>query len=336
MMRGALGLEGKMKIRIFSLLSFAILILSLCAGSAFSQAGRGKARISGVVVDENSKPISSAKVVISLAQTEENKQEMTTNKKGEWAFIGLGGGMWRITVTAEGYLPNYKDVNVSQLSDNPKITIKLMKAAAAGQMQVGDEASLNLLDQANQLYAEKKFDEALASFQQLLEKNPTIYQIHFSIGDCYREKGEFDKAIEEYNKVLGAAQNDELKGKEMTAKALASVGECHLRKGDLESAQKFFKQSIEISPDNEFLAYNIGEINFSNQNIDEAIRFFELAIQIKPDWGPPYLKLGYSYLNKGDFEKAKLNLKKFLEIDPNSPEAANVKNMIDYLEKIKK
>jgi tetratricopeptide (TPR) repeat protein len=325
-----------MKMRIFSLLSFAALILSLCAGNAFSQAGRGKARINGVVVDENSKPISSAKIVIFLAQTEENKQEMTTDKKGEWAFIGLSGGRWRITVKAEGYLPSYKDVNVSQLELNPKITIKMIKAAPPGQMQVGDEASLNLLDQANQLFAEKKFDEALASFQQLLGKNPTIYQIHFSIGDCYREKGDYDKALEEYNKVLEGAQKDELKGKEMTAKALASVGECHLRKGDLENAQKFFKQSIEISPDNEFLAYNIGEINFSNQNIDEAIYYFELATRIKPSWGIPYLKLGYSYLNKGDFEKAKLNLKKFLEIDPNSPEAPNVKNMIDYLEKIKK
>jgi tetratricopeptide (TPR) repeat protein len=325
-----------MKMRIFSLLSFAALILSLCAGNAFSQAGRGKARINGVVVDENSKPIVAAKVVIFLAQTEENKQEMKTNKKGEWAFIGLSGGMWRITVTAEGYLPSYNNVSVSQLELNPKITIKLMRAAAPGQVQVGDEASFNLLDQANQLFAEKKFDEALASFLQLLEKNPTIYQIHFSIGDCYREKGDYDKALEEYNKILEEAQKDELKGKEMTARALASVGECDLRKGDLENAQKFFKQSIEISPDNEFLAYNIGEINFSNQNIDEAIYYFELATRIKSSWGAPYLKLGYSYLNKGDFEKAKANLKKFLEIDPNSPEAPNVKNMIDYLEKIKK
>jgi hypothetical protein len=41
-------------------------------------------------------------------------------------------------------------------------------------------------------------------------------------------------------------------------------------------------------------------------------------------------------MNKGDYEKAKLKLNKFLELDPESPEGPTVKNIIDYLEKIKK
>lgn len=274
--------------------------------------------------------------MIYQLENEENKRETTTNKKGEWAILGLGSGKWRVTVSAEGYISNYRDVSVSQLEINPIIILKLMRAPKPGQLQVQDEASLNILEKANQLVAEKKYDEAIVNFQQLLEKNPTIYQIHFSIGDCNREKGDFDKAIEEYNKVLEQAQKDELKGKEMAAKALAGIGECYLKKGDIENAQKFFKQSIEISPDNELLAYNVGEMLFSSQKIDEAIHYYELATQIKPNWGPAYLKLGYAYLNKEDFEKAKVSLRKFLEIDPASPEATGVKNTLDYLEKIKK
>jgi len=47
------------------------------------------------------------------------------------------------------------------------------------------------------------------------------------------------------------------------------------------------------------------------------------------------LKLGYVYLNKGDFEKAEENLKKFMEMAPEALEAPNVRNIIDYLEKHK-
>ena len=42
------------------------------------------------------------------------------------------------------------------------------------------------------------------------------------------------------------------------------------------------------------------------------------------------------YLNKGDLPKALENLKKFLELDPQNPEAAGVKAAVAAIEKIKK
>jgi len=83
------------------------------------------------------------------------------------------------------------------------------------------------------------------------------------------------------------------------------------------------------------LAYNVGEIYFSTQKIDEAIHYFTISTQIKPDWPLPYLKLGYVYLNKGDYSNAEANFKKFLEMDPNSPEAPTVQNILEYIAKIK-
>ena len=80
----------------------------------------------------------------------------------------------------------------------------------------------------------------------------------------------------------------------------------------------------------------MGEVFFSNQRIDDAIKYFELAIQIKEDWSKPYLKLGYTYLNKGDFNKALENFNKFVEISPDNPEVPAVKNIITTIEKMKK
>lgn len=317
-------------------LILTVSILFLFAIYASAQAGRGKARISGIVVDEDGNPIQSAKVEAMFLKSELVKRETTTNKKGEWALLGLGTGVWRVTASADGYIPTYIETYVKQLTKNPKITLTLKKIVMSEEPPAKDEASLNLLEEANQLFNEKKYDDALSLLKQFLEKNPDIYEAHLSIGDCYREKGEFDRAREEYNTALEQSQKDELSGKEITAKALASIGECYLRQEDFEKAQSYFEQSINTYPENEILAYNVGEIYFSNQKIDEAIRYFELSANMKSDWPPPYLKLGYVYLNKGDYEKAKLNFNKFLELDPESSEAPTVKNIINYLEKIKK
>lgn len=318
--------------RLFLIVSISLLFV----GYGFAQAGRGKGRINGVVVNEQGNSIKSATIVIEFAENKEFSQETTADENGEWAFIGLGTGTWRVTASADGYISTYQDIYVRQLERNPKITLTLKKIQPTDEGIVQDESSLSLLEEANQLFTERKYDESIALFEQFLEKNPDVYQTHLNIGDCYREKGEVDKAVEEYNKVLEEAKKDDLMGKEMAAKALAATGECYLKKGDFEAAQGYFEQSIELYSDNEILAYNVGEIYFSNQKIDEAIHYFTLSTQIKPEWGPPYLKLGYSYLNKGEYEQAKQNLNRFLELDPESPEAPNIKNVIDYLEKIKK
>lgn len=325
-----------MRIKSFFKLSLFIVIMLCFTSFVLAQAGRGKARISGVVKDEQGNGIKSAKIVIEFLEDAQVMREITVNKKGEWAIMGLGTGTWRVTASAEGYISVYKDVYIHQLEINPKITLILKKTIQPDQAMIEDESSFGLLEKTNQLFTEKKYDEAIALLKQFLEINPNVYQAFISIGDCYREKGELEQALEEYNKALEQAKKDESMGMEMTAKALARIGECYMRKEDFETAQDYFKLSIESYPENEILAYNVGEIYFSNRRIDEAIYYFELSTQIKSDWELPYLKLGYAYLNKGDYEKAKLNLNKFLELDPESPEAPAVKNMVDYLEKIKK
>ncbi len=301
-----------------------------------AQAGRGKARLGGIVIDEARNPIASAKVVLQFMQDQSVQKETTTNKNGEWAFLGLGSGNWRITTTAQGYQPLSKNVVVSQIDINPKVVLVMKKLESLEASTIKDADSLVFIDRATQLFNEKNYDEALTVLQQFLEKNPNAYQAHILVGDCYREKGDLDKAIEVYNRAIEEAKKDEKMGKEITAKALAAIGNCYFKKGDFETAQSFFKQSIDTYPENEALAYNVGEIYFSSQKLDEAIQYFTIATKIKPDWPPPYYKLGLVNLNKADYEKAKEHLKKFLELEPDSELAAQVKNILAYLEKIKK
>ncbi len=303
------------------------------AASAAAQAGRGVARLAGVVLDEAGKPVPSAKILMTLLPDKKEKREVDADKKGEWGVIGLGTGDWLIMASAVGYIPESQQVYVRQLEKNPKITFKLKKAQQAENVVYEDEDFLQLLDQTNALYNEGKYTAAIALTEQFLEKKPKAYQAYLGIGDCYQAMGELDKAMDNYNLVLCKAIEDKTSGKVVSSKALSGIGSLYLKKQDLEQAKKAFEQSLEISPEDEILAYNVGEIYFSNQQIDEALHYFELAVQIKPGWSDPYLKLGYVYLNKGDNVKAIENLEKFLSLEPDSPRSASAKEIIKLLKK---
>jgi len=323
-----------MRSRTLALLALVVLGIGLAAGPAAAQAGRGTGRISGTVKDEAGNAVAGAKITIVLLNSEAVvKREALTDKKGEWAIIGLGTSQWTLKAEAAGYAPTTVDIQVKQLDRNAAVNV-VLKKAVAGKAAVADEATLVTIEKANQLFEERNYDGAMILFQEVEAANPDVYQVRMSIGDCLREKGEIDRALEAYSTVLEKAQADPENGKDMSAKALARIGECWLKKGDLEKAQGFFKQSIDISPEDELLAYNVGEIYFSNQKLDEAITYFALAAKIKPDWSEAYYKLGLAYLNKADYAKARESLRKVLELEPEGERAVVVKGILEAIAKL--
>ncbi len=315
----------------------ALIILMTLLAALPAQDNMGRGRISGQVVDESGAAVPAAKVVAQSLQGTA-RLEGTTDKKGHFAVAGMGSGKWRITVTKEGFVSAYADMQVSQLKSSPPLALTLKKASAAEVLRT-DEAGRSLLDQGNALLDEGKYDEALAVFEQFSAKYPGIYGARLNVATAYLKKGDLDRAESEFREVLARVvkvHGDVAKDKATSLRALSGLGELALKKGDFEAAQKSFREALEISPEDAVAAYNVGEIFFSNQKVDEAIPFFELACRIKKDWPKPYHRLGLVYLNKGDFDKALENLRKFVELDPQNPEAANLRATITAVEKMKK
>jgi Tfp pilus assembly protein PilF len=307
-------------------------ILLISGGLALAQAGRGVARMGGSVVDKDGNPVAGAKITAVFDQPGGSTFEATTDKKGDWGIMGVGTGSWIITASAPGFLPVSTGAQISQLSKNPKIVLKLEKQAA-GSGIVQDEATFQTLEEGNAFFKDGKYDTALMMYEEFLTKNPGAYQVLLNIGDCYREKGEYETAIQKYNLLIEQAAADTAMGKTIGAKGLAAIGLCYLKQDKLAESQEYFKKSIEMAPQDENLPYNVAEIYFSNQQIDDAIRYFEMAIQIKPDWADPYLRVAFAYLNKGDNVKAAENLEKFIKLEPETERTAQAKAILDAIKK---
>jgi hypothetical protein len=158
-------------------------VLIFAAALALGQAGHGKGRLSGIVVDENGKPVASARIVLRLGELgakaasgwhasrfrESAVFETVTDKKGVWAYNGLTNGIWEVRASTEGYDWASRQVQVSQLSSNPVVELRLDKLKIeTGSFSIAPD----LLEQAYALYCQNKFAEALVFYRQYLEKDP--------------------------------------------------------------------------------------------------------------------------------------------------------------------
>jgi tetratricopeptide (TPR) repeat protein len=316
--------------------------LIVLAGAALAslvaaQENLGRGRITGQVLDEAGNPVEGARVVAQSLRGSA-KLEGVTDKKGHFAVAGLGTGAWRVIVSKPGYAEAATDMNVAQLKANPPLSLRLQKLSGVQGLQA-DKAGLDLLVQANARLDQGDYDGALTLLQEFQVKHPEIYQARLSVATACMKKGDPDRAEAEFKAVLETirqTKGDYAKDKATAVRALSGLGELALKKGDLEAGQGYFSQALALSPEDEAAAYNVGEILFSNQRVDEAVKYFELAMAIKKDWPKPYYKLGFVYLNKGDYAKSLECFTKFVALDPANPEVPAVKSIMATIEKMKK
>jgi tetratricopeptide (TPR) repeat protein len=324
--------------------SLSLFVLTvLLFGPSFSlpaQEGRGKGRIRGTVQDTRGNPLLGVK--ISAQHLEFNASfEGKSDKKGNWALVGLGTGVFRITASLEGYAPVSHEMRVSQItSNNPPLTITMQSSQASSAEHsvpgLEDEEAIALFTEGNRLYEEGETAAAAAQFEEFLRLYPSASQAYINLGNCYRELGEFEKALAAYRSLLSNIEEEkgELSGEKMAAGALAGLGQVHMTMGEMEQAEVYLKQALALFPTDETLAFNIGEICFSTQKPDKAVEYFKLAIEIKPDWGSPHRQLGYAYLNLADYPAALESFRRFLEVAPEDPQAPTVKNLLPTIRQL--
>jgi len=313
-------------------------IILICIVFAFSSAiaaqeGRGEGRLRGYVLDTDKNPIEGAKVTLEYLKYD-RKLVTTTNKKGKFSFLGLAVGDVRISAEKEGFVLGGNQTRVSGAQKNPTQYIKLKRESEAKPKEDPNAALKDEFAQAIALFNDRKFEEALGLFQSFQEKKPDMYKIGINIGNCYVELQRYKEAIEEFQKVLDkiTAENPVLEGNKTAAQIYATIGDIYMRQDQLKKAEEYFKKSIEIDKSDHALAYNVAEILFVGGKTDDSIKYYNLAIKIKPDWPKSYKQIGYAYLNKGDMKKAIEMFKKFLKLDPDSPEASGIKEVIKSLE----
>ncbi len=314
-----------------------MIVLMALTFNLHAQAGRGRGRVRGTVKDRAGKPIEGVQITAEFLESKVLFNDKSDNK-GNWAIGGMGSGNFLFVAMKDGYEPTHHNMVVSQMGRNALVefVLKKVQTVAEDVPLIDDEAASSLLQEGNELFAAGLFSGALAIFEEFALKNPSVYQVYINIGNCYKEMKQYDEAFASFQKVLEKVQEEKgsYEGDESAARALASAGETSLKQGDFDKAAEYLKQAQGSLPDDETLAFRIGEIYFKQGDTDNGILYYKLASEINADWGPPYRQLGYAYLNKGEYQLALDNFKKFLEVAPDAPQAAAVKALLPSIENL--
>ena len=308
------------------LLRIALVALCLVAGAGLVRAQT--ARVTGTVRDAGGQPVRGATVKAGNPAATPDGFTATTDDKGRFSIAGLQKGTWILKVSAPGYEPFQGRAEISALASSPVIEIRLFKAYGGPPLPLDGVNTRELqgeLEAAEALLNAKQYDQAIATYQGVLAKVPSLTLVNLQIGNAYRLKEEYDRALAAYEQVLKADPTNE--------RARIGTGITNLEKGDLQTADETFAALAGETPAAREAFYYLGEVKRARGRPREAADWYQRAADADPAWAKPILRLGDMAAERGDGQAALRFYEKVIGLAPASSEAAEAKAAIGRITK---
>ena len=147
-----------------------------------------------------------------------------------------------------------------------------------------------------------------AMFLHLMEKSPRRVGPQLRLGMLYHYRGEFDKALTYYRRVLRLAPEN--------ASAERAAGLAYMRKNDSEVAIRHFRNALRLAPAFAGAHVSLAEALMQLGAVEEAIGHFEQALEFDVAFAETHHKLGNAYLAGARFRDAVDHFQKAMEIRP--------------------
>ncbi len=294
---------------------YGIIIFFVILSFVFSGNYSGKGKLKGFVKDEEGNPIEGVTVRLYCLRAASGFT-VKTDSKGEWKALWIRGGTWYIDFEKPGYETKKISVNVSTYKKNPIIEVTLKKLEG---VEISKEY-LEKLNKGNKLFQEKKYNEALKVYQELLEEQPKFKILNRNIGNCYFAMEDYEKAIEYYKKAI--------KEKGDNTEVYVAIGNAYINMGKNNEALKWYEKA-DVKKIKDFnVLYNIGVIFYNNFNYEKAAEFFKMAVEHNPEFADGWYQLGMTYVGLNKIDEAKKAFSEFLKLEPEGERAQTVKAIL--------
>ena len=111
----------------------------------------------------------------------------------------------------------------------------------------------------------------------------------------------------------------ETRRKDFSMEDKLKQGEALFAEGNIEEAEKYFSSLLENDPTNAEILNNLGVIHHTRGNVQEAEGYFLKALEAKEDYLDSLLNLADLYQNDKRWKEAALHLEKCIAIDDQAP-----------------
>ncbi len=153
------------------------------------------------------------------------------------------------------------------------------------------------------------WQDTVIFFEYMLKKDPDASALHNDLANELVSLGEFDKAIEHYNKGLQAAPDSFI--------VRGNLANLFNQQGKTDDATRLYQEALQINPNYIKAHDKLGTILNSQGRIDEAIEHYRQAVQLNPNYASVYNNLGSALATQGKFEEAIDYFNRSLQITSN-------------------
>jgi tetratricopeptide (TPR) repeat protein len=276
-------------------LGLGLSLILLLSGLCLAQEEEEQqARLEGKITDVEKKPLADVEVQFKNQGTGQ-LMTLKSNKKGEFSIRTLFPGKYLLTAAKEGYVSHSLEV---ELEPGAAQGLSITLAKALSQEQQNQKDAYDSFQKGIALANEKKFDEAIVAFRTATELNPNF------------------------------------------AEAYINVGMLLFQQAKDEEAEKALLKALELKPDEPKTKNTLGSLYFEKarvlleaDKIDEALEQLKTSYSYNPEYSYTSYLLGYAYSKNGNNEEAVKYFEAFLLKEPNAPQAAQVKDIVEKLKK---
>ena len=181
------------------------------------------------------------------------------------------------------------------------------------------DANENWRESGVQLARRKDYSSAIEAFSRYVEQAPADSFGYNALAVCYKNTGDHQSAMRNYEKALDLSS-----GGEERAKVLANIGNMYFSGGKLQAALGFYKDAAAEFEDNPFYVILIARTFVSMNDFDRARKALSQAepnigklekYERDEDRGLGYYLLAQSYAALNEEDKLLENLDKALNVN---------------------
>ncbi len=192
--------------------------------------------------------------------------------------------------------------------------------AQIGISEAHQTATWQWLDKGSDLSKAKRYEQALAAYEQAIRLCPHDANTYNLKGNMLRELKRYEEALAAYEQAI------QLDPKPATAYSNKSVTLIYLNQ--YEDALAACSQAIRLDPNSAAAYSNMGSVLFTLKRYEEALAACEQAIQLDPKLATAYNTKGSILVMLNRYEGALTAFEQALQLDPNLIAAYNLRKKI--------
>jgi tetratricopeptide (TPR) repeat protein len=349
-----------------SLVLLAVLLLTSTT-SLLAQDWKGVGRARGRVADQDGTPIADAQVSLMFKGEKGAGPVLKTDKRGEWAYIGLITGTFTIVVEAEGFVSSEGEIRIVEYETSSKPFDVVLRKDQVLADNKESERLLGILAAGNQKLQAKDYAGARAAFNEVLAeaKDPAQQaQLRAAIASTFLDEGKNAEARAAFQELLPTATP------EQRTVLTQQIARTYYNEKNIDASVKTLDEALAANPQDigslrliidilvasgreqqaePYMArlpagekvdanamLNIGITAYNAGDNDAALEKFRKVADAYPDNADAFYYMGLSYLAKSNNEGALTAFETMLKLAPKHKNAEDARQFVDYLKTVVK